>query len=83
VKVQFAKNIGALKMFDLIFFDKKNIARFFEEHEDRLLAVLRFKDFLKQCEKKLNDQCHCEIRRQGENFWLPLKDVCGCGWIIK
>jgi hypothetical protein len=70
-------------MFDLIFFDKKNIARFSEEHENRLSAILNFNRFLKQCEKEWHGRGHCEIRRQGENFWLPLKDVCGCGWIIK
>jgi hypothetical protein len=70
-------------MFDLIFFDRKNIARFFEEHENRLTAILRCNQFLRECETKWNGQGHCEIKRQGDSYWLPLKDDCGSGWIIK
>jgi hypothetical protein len=70
-------------MVDLIFFDKRNIARFAEEHENRLSAVLRFSTFLNECKKKWEDNGHCEIRNQGDSYWLPLKDSCGCGWILK
>ena len=70
-------------MVDLIFFDKRNIARVLEEHENRLSAVLRFNAFLKDCKKKWQDSGHCEIRTPGDSYWIPIKDGCGSGWILK